>query len=194
VTIPERVMVDSFDYSESPLQHGWGLGGETHEGDVEVVLDEQRNSKVMWVTSPQGTKFTVDRQIGTSTRPVLSFQLRASAPFIIYAYVRATDGANHYVVYRSGDSESGKWDGKAAEYTLPILLDGKWYTFERDLDEDLFDVAQMHLETLIALKIRGGDFALDDLAVSTERSGLATPTARLTQTPTIAPTITPDIP
>jgi hypothetical protein len=161
-------VVDNFEYSDSPLHHGWVIATSTISGDVETVYDSVLNSRVMDVETPYGTQFRVDKVGKGWWRNGFSVKMKTSAPFVFY--VRCIDSAaNQFYVQYTPDNGSPSKDSSYVYYHIGTkYLNGKWNILSRNIDADLAAAGwHSRLGRIMGFLIRGSLYA-DDLMVISE--------------------------
>jgi hypothetical protein len=163
----ESVIVDDFEYADSPLQHGWEITG--GHGKIETIYDSEVNSRVLSTTSSEGTKFAFTYPVGRNLRiprPHLSVQIKPLEPFTLYVRVRADDGKDYYLQYMAGEGKLQVL--KTADGTLYLLyyldkMPPAWQLLERNLQQDLHQLTGINFKYVRWFVIRGGSLLLDDL-------------------------------
>lgn len=157
-----QITVDSFEYSESPLIHGWtveeGLG--TAQTEVDTVL----HSRVMVVQTNQSTNFRIDLN-GAWAAQSFSMKFQSSSDFTLY--VRGLDSLGKLVTFEYlPDAGSATWSGGYATFHLGQgYRNGNWNIIARDLRADLSQLGLANqLKVITAFMVRGS-FRMDDLTV-----------------------------
>jgi len=165
VEIPTYTIIDNFEYEDSPLNHGWVIAG--GEGDVSTVYDSCLNSRVMQVTTEQGTGFRIDYPENhnlTISKKYLSVKIKDNDYFIFYVKVHANNGEEHFLQYTPDEGEISTNGSYIYIHLGACYQDGNWHNLERDLDADIFAGLGIHFEYVKYFCIRG-DYYLDDLVL-----------------------------
>jgi len=165
IGLPTYNIIDNFEYEDSPLNHGWVIAG--GEGDVSTVYDSCLNSRVMQVTTEQGTGFRIDYPENhnlTISKQYLSAKIRDNDYFIFYVRVHSNNGEDYYLQYTPDDGEISTNGSYVYIHLGDCYQDDNWYNIERDLDADIFAGLGIHFEYVKYFCIRG-DYYLDDLVL-----------------------------
>jgi len=163
VEAPTYIIINDFEYEDSPLDHGWVIN--EGEGEVITVYDDSLDSRVMQVTTDQGTGFRIDYPAGhnlTIPKQYLSVKIRDDNYFVFYVRVHASDGRDYYLQYTPDEGVISSGGGYVYVHLGKLYQDGYWHELDRDLDADLFAGARVYLEYVKCFCIRG-DCWLDDL-------------------------------
>jgi len=165
IEIPTYTVIDNFEYEDSPLNHGWLIAG--GEGEVTTVYDNSLNSRVMQVTTNQGTGFRIDYLTDrnfTIPKQYLSVKIKDNNYFVFYVKVHASDGRDYYLQYTPDEGVISKSDDYIYVHIGTLYRDGCWHELSRDLDADLFTGAGVHFEYVKWFCIRG-NYWLDELVL-----------------------------
>jgi len=175
VCLPKEVVIDDFDYLESPLAQGWTVPPkQTATGDVTTTYDQELGRRVMQVRSKAEDGFMIVRWMRVYSRPELTLWIKSASNFIIYVRVRDLDGEYYYVQYMplAWPNYPDEFpEGRYIYYPLgSYFADGKWHRLERDVYEDFFAKTGMEVDYIEALSIRAyEDLALADLRLEVRK-------------------------
>ncbi|MDO8688777.1 MAG: hypothetical protein Q7R39_01975 [Dehalococcoidia bacterium] len=158
------VVLDNFEYNDSPLNHGWSI--QEGSGSANVVYDRTSLSQVLNLASLQGLNFKVNYPLPgrnlSIPRGLLRLRFMTTQDFEIFVRVTGTDGNGYYIKYTSQNGDPSIYN-EYLTYPLGVSVkDGKWHILQRDLLTDMRGV----FKSVEYLVIRGS-LQLDDLTLST---------------------------
>ena len=181
-------MVDDFEYTDSPLNHGWEIYAGT--GTVATVADAGRSGRVLRATTDQGTSFGIDHAAGSPSGLLrqLSVWIKASDYFVFCVRVRAANDSYYYLEYVPTDGTPYVDENYATIPVGTLYTDGTWHELTRDMDADLQAAFGVSVSYVDRFFLRGA-YDLDDLTLK-EAASSPTPTPTATNTPTLTPTPT----
>ena len=175
VCSPKEVVIDDFDYLESPLTQGWTvLPGETATGGVSTAYDQKLDRRVMRITTEAAEGFTIRRPMRVRSRPKLTLWIKSVSNFRIYVQVRGLDGEYYFVQYMPFgwfDHSEEFPEGRYVFYPLgSYFASGRWHRLERDVYEDFFAKTAIEVDYIEALSIRVyDDLELADLRLDVRK-------------------------
>ncbi len=157
------VVLDNFEYNDSPLNHGWSI--QEGSGSVSVVYDGTSLSRALDLASLQGLNFKVNYPLPgrnlSIPRGLLRLRFKTTQDFEIFVKVTGTDGNGYYIKYTSQNGNPSTYN-EYLIYPLGVLVkDGKWHILQRDLLTDMRGL----FKSVEYLVIRGS-LQLDDLTLS----------------------------
>jgi len=162
VGVSPALVIDDFEYDDSPLDHGWEI--DSGDGQLRVAYDSTLQSRVLQAVTEQGTDFRISHTAHDSPKPHLLLKLKADAFFILYVRVQTTAG-DYYLQYTPDDGE----DSVSGEYIYVHIgenhLDSQWHLIERDLAADLAAHVEAELSRVKFFVLRGA-YLCDDLCLS----------------------------
>jgi len=185
------VAFDTFEYWDSPLNHGWRTSDPTYPvfgynvgvGRLQTLVDFAEGSRVLQVQSipsvfNQLTPYQIynsnliDPQTGNLIKKkVISFKIQAPleveyfAMFQFCVAVVTTSGENKVLVYRPVEGPGPMLKGDIIEVCLGRQYqDGTWHLIARNMDDDLrAAIPGVGLKEVRAIMIRGNNYRLDDI-------------------------------
>jgi hypothetical protein len=158
----QPIVVDDFEYTGSPKDHGWSNVNGT--GSMAVVYDATRTSNVLSLRSSSSLSYCVVRN---QWRRASSFSaiVRSKSDFVLYAQVVDTLGSYYTLSYIPDEGLTTRSGGDIKIHIGSIFRNGEWHSLSRDLESDFADAnMQVGLSRINSFIVRGS-VDLDDITV-----------------------------
>ncbi|MEW5801353.1 MAG: hypothetical protein AB1847_04530 [bacterium] len=192
VTLAASLAFDTFEYWDSPLNHGWQtsdpaypvLGYNIGTGNLQTLVDFSEGSRVLQVNSTPSVfnqlqpyqiynSNLINPQTGAAVnQKVISFKMHAPfaveyfAMFQFCVVVVTTDDESKTLVYRPVE---GPGPVQKGQDTIDVCLgrqyqDGTWHLVVRNMDDDIkAAIPGSGLKEVRAIIIRGNQYRVDDI-------------------------------
>ena len=158
----QPIVVDSFGYTNSPLNNGWIITSGT--GTAQTVYDPACNSRVLSVRSSSGLSFAMGRYDWWSAS-TFSTIVRANGSFVFYAKVIDTTGIAYTIDYIPDNGTSTRTGAEVFIHVGSQYGDGNWHALWRDVEADLGQFGiHVKVDHIVAFLTRGS-IDLDDITV-----------------------------
>jgi hypothetical protein len=148
------ILLDGFNYTDSPLNHGWlaTLGG----GTVSVGFDSVIHERFMSLSTSNDLGFGVDRY-GRWLANTITAYVKSSSSFVMSVWFSDSNGVSTYVRYLSGDGKASINPDNTISYYLGAgVSDGKWHSLGRNINVDLSSVNWgSKVRRILGISIRG---------------------------------------
>ncbi|MEW6381411.1 MAG: hypothetical protein AB1611_17665 [bacterium] len=182
---------DTFEYWDSPLNHGWRTSDPAYPvygynigtGALQTLVDFAEGSRVLQVQSTPSVfnqlmpyqiynSNLIDQLTGSPlSKKVISFKLQAPlaveyfAMFQFCVAVVTTGNENKTLVYRPVEGPGPVKKGDTIEVCLGRQYqDGTWHLIARNMDDDIrAAIPGSGLKEVRAIIIRGNEYRLDDI-------------------------------
>ena len=155
-----------FEYTDSPTTKGWIVYDGT--GTVSTTYDNQRNSRVLNLTTDDNTGFGVYYAWGSPLwtdgnvkGDCIKLDIKSN-DYVVYVEVVDTNGQHWFLTYFSYTS-TDRLVGEEYYIFLNQPDDGNWHTICRNLRQDLFTGTGKTLNHIASCCVRG-NVALDNLS------------------------------
>jgi hypothetical protein len=157
------LVVDDFEYSDSPRNHGWrvrrGQGDLfTEPGRGERVLRTETGAYPSW-------RFGIGKSVNAA-HPVLVLQVRDTDDYGVVAVVKGTNGQKYILVYHPWDGSPSVKKENQLWYPLGTAYqDGSWRELRRDMSADLQGLMPgVGYDGVIQVRLYG-DLRADDIVL-----------------------------
>ena len=168
VSVLDELVLDDFEYEDSPLNHGWAI--DAGSGELTVVFDSTLNSRVMQVTTCEGTGFRISHTGYDLPKTLFSLKIKATDFFVLYVRVQTTVG-EYYLQY-TPDAGADTSSGSYVFFHLgSSYQDSTWHSLQRDLAVDVSSLLDASFSRVKKVVLRGS-YQLDDLVLSAPSSDI----------------------
>lgn len=162
ICIHNFLVLDNFEYHDSPYNHGWIIATPTVEGAVGTEYDSTLQSMVLSVNSAPGSEFRIERDVNYS-RSHFSARILATSSFTLLANCVDSSGIFLQVQYLPDEGASSCSGNYFFIRIGTGFRNGKWNLLERDCAADIGRIRRTSGIKVISYSM-GGSFRLDDLA------------------------------
>jgi hypothetical protein len=189
--LADSVTFDTFEYWDSPFNHGWRTSDPPYPvygygvgiGRIETVVDFDEGSRVLWVKSipsvfnqlqpysianfnliDSETGNLLDKKI-ISFKIIAHFEVEYFAMFQFCVVVTTTDDETRTIVYRPVEGPAPVERDEIIDVCIGRQYqDGTWHQVVRDMDADIAEaVPGIGLKEVQGIMIKGNNYRLDDI-------------------------------
>ncbi|HEY9166027.1 MAG TPA: putative Ig domain-containing protein [Candidatus Kryptonia bacterium] len=148
------IVVDSLNYSDSPLNHGWVAS--LASGTISVGFDSTIHAKKLSVSSQSGLDFGIDKY-GRWLANTVTASVKGSSPYLLRVWLVDNNSTSTYISYYPGSGASMiNPDNTISIYIGNAASSGSWTSFARNLDLDLTSVKWgSTVRRILGFSIRG---------------------------------------
>jgi hypothetical protein len=159
----DALVLDDFEYRDSPLNHGWRI----RRGQGELYVDPGRGGRVLRTETEEypSWRFGIGKA-ANAAQPILRMHVRDTDDYGVVAVVRAEGGSRFLLVYHPW--EGAPWVKKENQLWYPLgaaYRDGTWRELRRDMDADLRNLKPGEVfEKVLEVRLYG-DLDADDIVL-----------------------------
>lgn len=155
---------NTFEYTDSPLNHNWGKLGV--EGEGKVVWDDSLHSRVLRMSGNPVKEFGLiypkDGQDMNIDRSLVSWKFKSEGGFLVNFTIKTTSGHLYNLIYKRNHRLVPFEGGKVIFSLDNIFEENRWYSVERDLRKDLKGATGEGFCHLFCISL-WGNFCFDNL-------------------------------
>ncbi len=163
-----------YEDAEDGSTERWMIFRNAATSEINNILDEERNSRVIELVSRLGRRggfwLRANQELenwNNDRQRVISWDMKKSGTYYIMVQL-STDRGNRYILYNSRFSNQRR---RSYDFiNIGVVEDDRWYSFERDLQEDLNSLEPDNNIREVKSLIFFGSASFDNIQLKDERS------------------------